>query len=1324
MVAVGLAMFASAEWLRRPAWPWAVTAIVLAVAAVAALRPAGGWRRRWLAAALVGLSVALGLSHYRLARIDDAWPAEREARIEAAARVLGDELRASLQSAVDAAERAARLGADADRRTAFTALANAVPRDGVEMGVVVLDTAGRPWAWAGRHRLPPEAAGDSIAVRATRYYLVLETRRHSAEGRVAVASVLVRADSSVPDRAGSLVERFRERTGVGLAVFPAGTAPDGPDVFAYEEPTPAGPRLLFSVRPVPPEQGAAKETMLAVSRRAVVWLAIAVLALALVTTPAPREHYLLGAIGLWLAVRAPVGAALGLEPLFSPATFYRPFLGPLSASAGVLALTGTLLVVFAVALWCRPPARRRITVAGAVGLLLLTPYLIRALGRGITPPANGASIGLWLSWQVTLLVSAAALIIAAAGLLRGSARISGGGWRIALATTLALGAAVVGVLVWSPRGGWPDWYTFLWLPALLLAALPAPRWAVVIGVATVAGSAAALVTWGAELNGRLQVAQRDVARLGTEPDPLALLQLERLGDALGATDGPADPVGLYDVWRRSGLGEQGYPAALAVWSGDGTLLAELPLDSLDVPAPLLASLVRGHGDADAEVHQFVRVPGVHYVLVAPAGGGRVVTAAVGPRTQLIQRGRLGRLLDPVPGERAAYRLAVSPPAQTGDMRRLRWTRDGWQLHAEQTLDLPGGMRAVHADVDLRGPGPLFVRGTLVVLFDIAVVALLWRLAELAAGSPIRPPRWRRLARSFRVRLAGTLAAFFIIPAVGFALWSFARLADEAEAARDLLVAENLRDAAPAAADLLRIDAGRREGDLRALARRVDADLALYRGGRLVAASDSLLIDLGIVTPLLDVAAYRLLALEGELETTRSVPGGDRPGRVGYRVVQPGSAYDLGILATPQLAGGTGLAARQLDLALLLLLATVLGVAAAVLGAQRAARTLSRPVADLRSAALALGRGEAMPPSSHAPPVEFEPVFGAFTRMADDIRASQRALEAARRRTAAVLATVATGVAGLDPEGRVLIANREAIDLLAVPLREGDNLVEQLPPEWLPLGDAIERFLADPVSADSTLELDVAGRRFTLQLASLGADVRGVVMALTDVTHLSRAERVLAWGEMARQVAHEIKNPLTPMRLGMQHLIRVWTERPEAFGATLHETAERILGEIDRLDTIARAFSRFAAPAEAPLPLERVELRSAAEEVAHLYRLASEGATVELESDGAAPLVAARRDEVKEVLVNLLENARDAGAARIVVAVHAEGFSVRDDGRGIAPDLLPRIFEPRFSTTTSGSGLGLSIVRRLVEQWGGTVEVASEPDEGTVVSVRLRRWESR
>ena len=280
----------------------------------------------------------------------------------------------------------------------------------------------------------------------------------------------------------------------------------------------------------------------------------------------------------------------------------------------------------------------------------------------------------------------------------------------------------------------------------------------------------------------------------------------------------------------------------------------------------------------------------------------------------------------------------------------------------------------------------------------------------------------------------------------------------------------------------------------------------------------------------------------------------------------------------------------------------------------------------------------------------------------------------------------------------------------------EPFLERLGPGWAPLALVVHRFLRDP-DAESTAELEVGGRRLTVQLAPLGPDVRGVVIALNDVTDLSRAERVLAWGEMARQVAHEIKNPLTPMRLGMQHLRRVYRDRRGDFDDTLDETAERMLAEIDRLDTIARAFSRFGAPAGEEEPLASIDLGATVGEVVDLYRLAEEGCEVELVTSQRA-FGAARKDEVKEVMVNLLENARNAGATRVKVRVGPGEIRVSDDGSGIPPDLLPRIFEPRFSTTTSGSGLGLAIVKRLVESWSGRIEVESAAGQGTTITVHL------
>jgi nitrogen fixation/metabolism regulation signal transduction histidine kinase len=349
-------------------------------------------------------------------------------------------------------------------------------------------------------------------------------------------------------------------------------------------------------------------------------------------------------------------------------------------------------------------------------------------------------------------------------------------------------------------------------------------------------------------------------------------------------------------------------------------------------------------------------------------------------------------------------------------------------------------------------------------------------------------------------------------------------------------------------------------------------------------------------------------------------------------------------------------------------------------------------------------------------------------MAADVTRSQGALEEARRRTAQVLANVATGVIAVDDGLRVTMANPRAAELLGAPLVPGELLPRAAPAEWLVVWNAVREFLDGRTGGIVEREFAVGARQIRVQLASLGPAPDGCVVALDDATALTRAARVLAWGEMARQVAHEIKNPLTPIRLGIQHLQRAREKNDgRDFDATLAETAGRILAEIDRLDAIARAFSRFASPAAEALPLEPVDVHAVAREVVNLYTLggAEAGATVELAGEAGA-LASARRDEVKEVLINLLENARNAGARRVTVRV-AEGgcgLAVEDDGRGIAPDALPRVFDPAFSTTSSGSGLGLAIARRLVESWGGTIGLTSALERGTTVSIGFQGWPTR
>jgi signal transduction histidine kinase len=222
----------------------------------------------------------------------------------------------------------------------------------------------------------------------------------------------------------------------------------------------------------------------------------------------------------------------------------------------------------------------------------------------------------------------------------------------------------------------------------------------------------------------------------------------------------------------------------------------------------------------------------------------------------------------------------------------------------------------------------------------------------------------------------------------------------------------------------------------------------------------------------------------------------------------------------------------------------------------------------------------------------------------------------------------------------------------------------------------------------------------------------------------RTARVLAWGEMARQVAHEIKNPLTPIKLSVQHLRRAHTDGHPDFDRILDSSVSQILVEIDRLSEIARAFSRYGAPGFAAGPLAAVDAPWVIREALTLYRSGDRDVEYVDSVEPGLPRVRARPDELKEVILNLVENSRAAldGAGRIVVSGssrndHVE-IEVTDDGPGIAQELLPRVFEPHFSTRSAGTGLGLAIVRRLVESWGGTVTAESEPGKGTTIRLRL------
>src|SRR5207253_7196622 len=461
-----------------------------------------------------------------------------------------------------------------------------------------------------------------------------------------------------------------------------------------------------------------------------------------------------------------------------------------------------------------------------------------------------------------------------------------------------------------------------------------------------------------------------------------------------------------------------------------------------------------------------------------------------------------------------------PPAAPS--ARVIWTRVAWSARGERRIAVPGGLvRHVHLTVDLRDPWALLVRGALVVVVDVGLLAGGWLLSLLLTGwwRPQLPPVFAVLRTSYRARLAVALAGFFVVPLLVLALWSFARLRDDARQDGDLLIGQTLRDAAASAGALAAGNgaaAGRAMVDL---GNQLDADLWLYRDGMLAGTSAPVLAELGLVDPFLAPDVFVRLALRDELEVTDDERTAGRSIRIGYLVVLPGPPQVQGILAAPQLLDDERVRQQQEDLALVLILATIAGLVAAVLLAGLAARELARPVAALREAAGAVGRGAALPAFPPGAPREFQPVISAFERMASDVKRSQAALEEARERTARVLANVATGVIAVDDGLRVTMANPRAAELLGAgaPLAPGDLLPQTASDEWHGVWNAVAEFLRSRSERIADREFVVAGRQIRVQLAPLGPAPDGCVVALDDATAPTRAARVLAWGEMARQV---------------------------------------------------------------------------------------------------------------------------------------------------------------------------------------------------------------
>jgi signal transduction histidine kinase len=1116
---------------------------------------------------------------------------------------------------------------------------------------------------------------------------------------------------------------------------------------------PAGVRLgVATFEPVAPE-------FLASSIRAGArsWAVIAFAALVL-TIPGVRRRVAtprgcLGFVALLLLCRAlavtvRLPSALLPRSIGSPSAFGTPRGFGLAASPADLLLSVLVLLLCVAALRhlarrASPSIARGVAVVAGIGALV-SPLALRELGRALAVdarvPVNSLADASGSAAQATLLAALVGAIAAAAGLVSAT-------W---LAYRRGTGA--------SRRGR-----RMVEAAALLGATV----------VASISMQQAADRTALARLRSEYapqvlqQASQRRVAVQAAVAEAVAS---QRAREILDAEDVGAAESAAYRMWVSGPLFHRGYQSSLQVFDPSGNPrgqfafgvppLGEAPPATIP-PKGTVVVRDREESRLAASAQRFVHVEAGIYEGDRPIGVvvGHVLDepsnlpflpavapflAAIGPGAPRAAGTRFPDyvLYDDDGG--VLLHTVLEPPAASPELRDA--ARRGATVHLRDASGRHVGIPLADAGrlhlllLPERSPADT-VAGVVrlgVATFGIGLaLAALWRLARPGGAARMIAA----LRGSFYRKLLASILVASVAPLLAFALFLRGYVEARVEtglAASSAGVANAVRrvveDYAAVAREESAAGAPVRLNDatLAWLRGVVGQEIHLYEGGLLTATSKPELFTSGLLLPRLAGEVQRAVVVEGLPYFVRWEQLGELRLPVAYARVDVAGRRDPAVVALP-LVTQERQAARGVERLLeMLLLATVLLTGALALVAAFVARSVARPVRELVRAAARIARGDYAARAATASRDEVRDLVDGFNAMAAALAAQRADLERRRDYMEALLRNATTGVVSTDPDGRIVTANPAAEALIASVggrLTSGTSLAASLAdvPSLAPLASAVARppsAPAEPEEIDLLLEGSV--RRLRLVRAPLpdpDGGPAGTLNLVDDVTDLMRSNQLAAWAEMARAIAHEIKNPQTPIQLSTEHLERLLRDRGQLPAPELEACLATVLKQVRNLREIA---AEFGAYAKLPvLHLDRVDAASFLRDVAAPYVAAPPAAVAIVERHAPAPSIAVDRRVLARAVVNLVENAiqamPDGGTLALSSAPHgasAVELVVSDTGVGLSPDARRRLFEPYFSTKSSGTGLGLAIVRRAVEGHGGRIEVEDAPGGGTSFRIVL------
>jgi two-component system nitrogen regulation sensor histidine kinase NtrY len=379
--------------------------------------------------------------------------------------------------------------------------------------------------------------------------------------------------------------------------------------------------------------------------------------------------------------------------------------------------------------------------------------------------------------------------------------------------------------------------------------------------------------------------------------------------------------------------------------------------------------------------------------------------------------------------------------------------------------------------------------------------------------------------------------------------------------------------------------------------------------------------------------------------------------------------------------------------------------------------------------------------------EIGTLVNSFNRMTIDLQASKAALEKSnlelkltseeierrRRYMEIVLRNVAAGVVSVDAEGRIRTINKSSESMFS--LRAEDVLnrhySEVLQPNHLEIASKFIEL--HQMTKQRTLQRQVrslVGSRLMTLLVTVSilqdeeGHYLGIVVVFDDLTELERAQRMAAWREVARRIAHEIKNPLTPIQLSAQRLRRKYLQRFAEDGKVFDECTRTIINQVDELKHLVNEFSNFARmPTADPSPND---LGDIVKEILSLYRESHPSSKFIFEQQDPLPLLNLDREQMKRVMINLLDNAVAAvdgnGEIRVNLSfdeiLKIVRLEVSDNGPGIPAEDKIGMFEPYFSTKDKGTGLGLAIVSNIIADHQGFIRVRDNQPQGTTIVIEL------